>query len=337
MNNYIKYQDSINVLAESGSPSYKEINRIVSVLDDPYSPLNRGYIRSMMESIDSKSNFDINLADIHKSKGDVDSFAGTNVMEEVCNQIKNSANNYHTSYVIEACDTVLEVIKNLRQCRDLYQKGYMVNNNYVITEYSMILVTALQATSAIIDSFVEIVEKGIRINNMPKSGRVSVINKFISDLDKYNKIFADTRNSHRKFLETMINGSTDKFVGSSTAIGIAAVSAAAIAVVPLTRELVYQFYKIKSSISDCCAQQAYFLELNKTAVENNSTFDPKKRAEILRKQEKTKELLLKLSSKLRVDHVNAISQSKQLLQRDNKMLTLDNIEQEVNQSPLQLF
>lgn len=337
MNNYIKYEDSIKVLTESENPSYKEINKIISVLDDCYSPLNRGYIKLMMESIESKMTVNINEADIHKSKGDVDSFSGTLVMEATCNEIKNLAQKNRFSYVIDACDTVLMTIQNLRQCRDLYQKGYNVSSNYVITEYSSILVAAIETTSCILDSFVEYVESGIIIVPRPKSGRNSTVNKFINDLNKLNKVFADPQNSHRKLLEAMVTADKDNFIGSSTTLGIAAVSAAAIAVIPITRELVYQFYKIKSNLSDCCAQQAYFLELNKSAVENNVAFDSKKKAEILKKQENVKNTLLKLSSKLRVDHVKAISQSKQMLQKDNKMMTLDNIQQEVNQSPLQLF
>jgi hypothetical protein len=197
----------------------------------------------------------------------------------------------------------------------------------------------MNATSAIIDAFVDFIKNPSKpeVTVSIKGGRDTAVSYYYDVLKRFNLVFADTKTSHRKYLEALVLKGRDNFIGSSTAIGVATVAAAAIAVVPITRELVYQYYKIKSNLSDCFAQQAYFLELNKAAVENNSTFTDKKKTKVLSNQEKTKNMLLKLSSKLRVDHIKATSASKQMLDRDNKMLTLDNIQQEVNDSPLQLF
>ena len=94
---------------------------------------------------------------------------------------------------------------------------------------------------------------------------------------------------------------------------------------------------MKADLSDCLAQQAYFLEINKASVESNQSFDQKKKDKILMKQEKVKNLCLRLSEKLRVNHINAIKSGEAAVSADNKLLTLDSIKSEVSNSPLQLL
>ena len=338
MNGYIEYQDSINILKESENPSGHELNRIVTVLEDADSPLCREFVQLMLESIyDRPSDISTDIRAIHKSCGDVDQFQGIRISEQVCIDMKNMAIKSRNKQIINMCDCILELIGNLRQNRDLYQKGYVTRCNYVVTEYAVLVAFSVEFTSCLIASYVDVSTGKITLTSIPQNGTARALLHMTEQAKKYNKIFSDPRHNHRNMLESMINRETDKFIGSSTAIGIGVVTAAALSVVPLTRELVYQYYKIKSNLSDCCAQQAYFLELNKSAVENNSTFNAKKRAEILKKQEQTRKALLDLSSKLRVDHIRATSQKEQMLKKDNQMLTLDNIQQEINQAPLELF
>jgi hypothetical protein len=141
---------------------------------------------------------------------------------------------------------------------------------------------------------------------------------------------------YSKYLEAMLQKDKQNFTGAEV-IGFSVVVAVALAIVPITRELIYQFYTLKSNLSDCLAQQAYFLEMNKTVVEANSDFSQKKKDSILIKQEKIKNICLKLSDKLRVSHIKSIDSGKAMLQNDNKLLTLDGIKKEVSNSPLQLL
>lgn len=331
-----KYMDSICILAESDNPSAKEISHIISVLEDGESPTSNMYVSKLYDSINEKSKIDYD--NIPASKGDVDKYEGTPTMCEALNTIINLGQQQKSKMAVMIAQEILSTINNLRYTRDVYEKGYITNNNYVVTEYNILVYTCVNATSALIDAYVDFIKNPVKpeITNNPKAGRNAGVFYYYDVLKRFNEVFADTRNSHRKYLESLIAGGRDNFTGTA-ALGVATVAAAAIAVVPITRELVYQFYKIKSNLSDCLAQQAYFLELNKAAVEANTSFTDKKRSNILSRQEKVKNLMLKLSSKLRVDHIKATSASKQMLARDNRMLTLDNIEQEVNQAPLQLF
>ena len=142
---------------------------------------------------------------------------------------------------------------------------------------------------------------------------------------------------YSKYLESMVTKGRDNFMGTAEAVGLVAVIAVAMAIIPITRELVYQYYNMRSNISDCLAQQAYFLEMNKAVVEANSDFNQKKKDAILIKQEKIKNLCGRLSEKLRVSHIKSIDATKSVLQNDNKLLTLDTIQKEISDSPLSLL
>lgn len=341
MNKYNIYEDSILVLQESSTPSFKEVNRIINVLEDAESPMNKGYIKAMMESIDSamlQSRKDTDITSIRVKSGNIDDIPDIKRCIDVLISVKNMSQQNGFKIPIEDVDDLLELVENLRQYSDVYQRGYTTKCRYVMTEYITLVAFIITSTSVILNSYTYIDELGkVVILDRPIKHTMSSLTSTRRLAKKFNNVFADTRTNHRKFLEALIMKETDHFIGSSTALGIGVVAAGAIAVVPLTRELVYQFYKYKASISDCLAQQAYFLELNKASVENNTAFTPKKRAEIIKKQEKVRNLFLKISSKLRVDHAQAVSQAKQMMDRDNKTMTLDNIEQEINQSSLQLF
>ena len=85
------------------------------------------------------------------------------------------------------------------------------------------------------------------------------------------------------------------------------------------------------------AQQAYFLEMNKSAVEANTAFTVEKKKKILEKQEKIKRKLIVLSERLRVDDVKADEAARRELNAENRNLTVNNIRKEIDNSPLQLL
>ena len=130
---------------------------------------------------------------------------------------------------------------------------------------------------------------------------------------------------YAKYLDGMLTNGKDNFVGTYTVIGATAVVAVALAIIPVMRELIYQFYNVRTNISDALSQQAYFLELNKACVEANSSFSKEKKADILMKQEKARNICMRLSDKLRVTHAKSMSAGEAAIRNDSKYLTLDNI------------
>jgi hypothetical protein len=142
--------------------------------------------------------------------------------------------------------------------------------------------------------------------------------------------------NYRKMLESMILQGKNNF-GGVELIGIAAVSMVALAIVPITRTLIYHFYNLRANLSNELEVQANFLEMNKSCVEANDVFTEDKKKKILNRQENLRKKLLKLSDILRVKEAKAIRDSKRDIEKDNSLLTVNSIRDDVSNSSLELL
>lgn len=325
---------AVRILTESENPTRREELNIQAVLEDTESPTTNKYIEKLYDSVISKSHIDFD--DIPKTKGNIVEYSGYTNMIEVLENIMKLAVDEKAKNVIEYTNVVKDSITYMRALAPTYQLGFKMKNEYVMLEYNTIVYTIIQAVSTLLYEFVDYVKKPTKptIDIVLKNNKYRANTYYIDQLNKFNSI--NKKMQYSKYLNALIQNGKNNFTGVE-AIGLGVVIAVALAIVPVTRELVYQYYETKSNISDCLAQQAYFLEMNKTVIESNSDFSQKKKDAILIKQEKIKNLCLRLSDKLRVSHIKSIDSAKNSLKNDNKLLTLDNIKKEVNDSPLELL
>lgn len=325
---------AVRILTESENPTRREELSIQAVLEDTESPTTNKYIEKLYDSVISKSHIDFD--DIPKTKGNIVEYSGYTNMIEVLENIMKLAVDEKAKNVIEYTNVVKDSITYMRALAPTYQLGFKMKNEYVMLEYNTIVYTIIQAVSTLLYEFVDYVKKPTKptIDIVLKNNKYRANTYYIDQLNKFNSI--NKKMQYSKYLNALIQNGKNNFTGVE-AIGLGVVIAVALAIVPVTRELVYQYYETKSNISDCLAQQAYFLEMNKTVIESNSDFSQKKKDAILIKQEKIKNLCLRLSDKLRVSHIKSIDSAKNSLKTDNKLLTLDNIKKEVNDSPLELL
>ena len=125
--------------------------------------------------------------------------------------------------------------------------------------------------------------------------------------------------------------------GFAAVVGVATIMAAALAIVPITREVIYQIYNFRGKLADNLEIQANFLELNKTCVENNTMMDAKRRSKVIEKQTNIAKKLRKLSDTVRVKAASSILDTKRELKKDNSHLSIDNIKDEISNSPFELL
>lgn len=325
---------AVEILMESETNSPKEMMKIKLYLEDEQAPIRNKYLEKLFDSVMNKSHIDFD--NIPDSKGNIVEYVGYTNMIEVLENVLKLASDEKSSTVIECVKIVKEAIANMRNLAPIYQKGFRIKNDYIMLEYNTFVYTIIQATSTILYEFVDFVKrpdaKTMEIHLKNTKYRANTY--YIAQLDKFNAI--NRKMQYGKYLETMLMNGKEAFTGVEL-VGLTVVVGVALAIIPVTRELVYHYYNLKSNISDCLAQQAYFLEMNKTVVEANSDFSKKKKTNILMKQEKIKNLCMRLSEKLRVTHVKSMDSGKASLRNDNKLLTVDGIEREISNSPLQLF
>ena len=331
------FLESVNILSQTTNVNEnRELrNEIRVILEDSNSPVTTTYITKLYDNVVSKSHID--FGDIPNSKGDITKYKGYNDIKEIINIIKNLANENKAANVKKYADIIELAIARLEALSDVFELGFSKNNNYVMLDYNIYVYTVVQATSALLYEFVDYIKR-------PDSEIVDIVIKntnrkpslfYFNQLEKF--INATSNSNYKDFLTTMISQGKENFIGVDTAIGLGAVMVVAISIVPITRELIYQFYNIKSKASDYLLQQAYFLELNKARLEASSEFDIRKKKDIIRKQENARKQLIRLSEKLRVEHVKSEYTKDKMISTDNSLLSLKHVNREIEERPLTLM
>ena len=325
-------KEASEILAESDDSVTLEDVRCV--LEDVESPVTNKYIENLYKQVVSKSH--INFGDIPNSKGDITRYSGYRSMIDTLQSAKKIVAVETNRNAISAVDTVLTAISNIEILKDVFEKGFSTKNEHVMLEYNVFVYSCVEATSCILSEFIEFVKSmdgtyQIKIKNtVYRAGAF-----FVEQLEKFNSINAS--GNYRNYLTTMLDKDRDNFVGA-TAVGVTAVVITVlIAIVPVTRALIYQIYRLRTKLSDALELQAYFLELNKSCVEANSSFDRNKKDAIIKKQEAVRTLFLKLSNKIKVDVSRATRDSLLDKKKDNSVLTLGNTKSQVDSSPYDIL
>jgi hypothetical protein len=159
---------------------------------------------------------------------------------------------------------------------------------------------------------------------------------YFEQLRSFNNVQKNMQVNYRKMLENLISNGKNNFTGAEL-VGIATISIAALAIVPITRELIYRFYNLRVDISKELELQAQFLEMNKACVESNTAFTEDKRKKVIAKQESLQASMLKLANIIRVKEVKASKSSKRELEADNRKLSVNNIRDEISSSPFEVI
>lgn len=330
------YYESMLILSENETLSYRESKDLQAVLEDVNSPVTRKLEEKLFQSVLDKKHID--FGSIPKSKGNIKDYEGYSAMESALNTIKDLATENKAGDVINYVDIVQKAIENLSSMSVAYQKGFQFKNEYIAMEYNSYVYFCIEATTALIYSFVEYIKRPDTDTFVMviKNSKLRADEFYFEQLKKFNMVCDTQGVNYRKMLDSMAV-SKDNFIGTTTAIGIATVIAAAIAIIPITRAVVYQVYHIRGNISEQLDIQAEFMEMNKSCVEANSALTVQKKKEIVAKQEKLVKRLRKLSDTIRVKSSKSVEVATRETKNENKSLTIDSIKDEVSNSDFEFI
>lgn len=330
------YYESMLILSENETLSYRESKDLQAVLEDVNSPVTRKLEEKLFQSVLDKKHID--FGSIPKSKGNIKDYEGYSAMESTLNTIKDLATENKAGDVINYVDIVQKAIENLSSMSVAYQKGFQFKNEYIAMEYNSYVYFCIEATTALIYSFVEYIKRPDTDTFVMviKNSKLRADEFYFEQLKKFNMVCDTQGVNYRKMLDSMAV-SKDNFIGTTTAIGIATVIAAAIAIIPITRAVVYQVYHIRGNISEQLDIQAEFMEMNKSCVEANSALTVQKKKEIVAKQEKLVKRLRKLSDTIRVKSSKSVEVATRETKNENKSLTIDSIKDEVSNSDFEFI
>lgn len=331
-----RLDDSTLLLADGDLSDVSKVRKIHTFLEDANSPINSKYKERLFQSIIDKGHID--FGDIEKSAGDIKAYTGYACMTETLNTIKDLATEQKCAEAIRLADIVLTAIRNIEGLRLQYQRGFSTSSQYVMLEYNVYVYTCIEATTTLVYEFADY----IKVPSQPfmeiklKNTKLRANEFYFEQLSKFNSVNDSMGINYRKMLENMCDNGKSNFIGMETIVGLSAISAVAILIVPVTRSLIYRFYHLRNSISDSLDLQVKFLEMNKLSVESNESFTVEKRKEIVRKQEKLAQFLKTSANKIRVKSVQAQRSADAEMKKDDKLFTLDNLQGAADSDPLVL-
>ena len=330
---YNLYTESLLVLRDGiNSDEY-----VQTILEDAHSPVTRKYQEKLYESIINKSHID--FGDIPKSNGNIRNYSGYNSMVETLDVIANLAIEKKANNVIEYVDIVKTAIHNIEELSSTYEKGFNTKTKYVAMEYDTYVYLCVEATTALIYSFVEVVKNpSKRVLDMTiKNTKMRADEFYFNQLKTFNAVQRTKGIDYRKMLEEMCKSGKENFLGTAEVVGLATIMAVAMSIVPLTRECIYQIYSLRGKLSENLDMQAAFLELNKTCIEGNDAITEEKKKKIIDKQSKQVQRMRRLADKLRVKSAKSIVDSQKEIGKDNKDITVDSIRKDISDSPFELI
>lgn len=329
--NYNELLPAATILATEGT--HKEIRHIMTVLEDAESPITQRFHSKLYNMIVDRNHID--FGSIPASKGKVSMYSGYPAMIGTLNTIKEYPEASTAGAVMDAVSTVETALELLNRHSNVYALGFTKKNDYIIMEYNTIVATCVEATTSILYECVDYMKLPDRTlgDIRFKDNKIRPNLFYIEQLKRYNK--AASNPNYGKYLNYMITGGKDNFSGYAV-VGVAAVSLLSSMVIPVIRELVYQFYNLRSKLSDSLDLQATFLDMNRLRIEADNEMDPVKKSKIIEKQNSVREKFSKLSDKLRVGGVQARKQASSEIKKTNDMMSLNSIRNEIDNSPFSL-
>lgn len=331
------YQSACLLVSEVAEPEkWRALEDARLILEDTASPITRKHQEKLFQAVIDKGH--IKFDGIEKSRGNIADYEGYGSMMETLDVIDALADEQRASNVKTYTQIVKSAIGYIRGLSATYQRGFAAQCDYVMLEYNSYVYTCVEATTTLISEFVDYVkrpDKAVMTITLRNTMRANLF--YFNQLQKFNKVQESMGIDYRKMLEAMISKGRNNFLGMDTMIGLGAISLVAMAIVPITREIVYQIYNLRKNASQSLELQATFLEMNKISVENNENLSPENRTKVVQKQAHLAQRLRNLSNKLRVDTVTATRKASKDLESDNKNMTLDKTRSDVENSPITLF
>lgn len=260
------------------------------------------------------------------SKGDITKFEGYNSMRDSLNIVRDLS--HKSGVTIKEINTVETALGILESNREAFMKGFIINNELVILIYNSIAFACVEATSAIISSYVEFIRNVDSMEFKIAKGNKIYGTTSIDNLEHFIK--ASRKGDLSKLLKEAVNN-RDNFIGSvsvSTVAVSAFVLGAALSIIPIIRELTFLFFYSKSRLSEYLEQQALLIELNRKTVENSS-LPLKERKEVLKKQLKTANDFRRLSEKFRVNTTKGEHETITAIKQENKAWTIEETKKEM--------
>ncbi len=318
--NFGWYPDVVKVSPIVMEASSSDDKRYIQTMSkDDVHQINGTLVQGLYKTILERK--DCDFGDIPDSKGSITKCKYMKSTEESLDILSELMvkNNIPTTEV----DIVRQAIVNMKKYTPTFESAFQMKQDYLILFYNTIVMAIIDATSMIIADYMNYLlgpeqsQYDSRSRNDKGRGRIS--------LDNLRRFNDEVKVGHFETMSTyLLDAQRKNFTGTGIVI-TGVVITALVSVIPVTRQLIYFFYRTKVKLSDYLEMQAYFLELNKLGVQASSK-SAKEKQEILKKQEKIILKLRRTADKLKINDEDIGALAKKQVADDNKGFSLQNIE-----------
>lgn len=301
--------------------SYADKRAVMALTEADLTQVSNNLVSELYKSAINKSHIDFD--DIPASRGDITKYNGYADMQQCLDIVDNIAK--QSNIKIKETDIVRTAIGNIVALRDVYTKGYALNNDFIMLQYCTMTALCVEATTGIIASFVDYVKTVDAVQFTIINSKTSAAQIAIENLDSFNTFVSS--GDYAKVCNVIIkNGNATGIVKESAVVITAAVLTSLVAIVVLMRNIVFRFFYFRMKLSDYLKMQAMFLEMNRANLEaKENRMSPDKRKKVIKKQAELADKLTKMSDKLKVDSTAANITASRELKKENTSYTLDSV------------
>lgn len=303
------------------STNYNEKNMIRALESTEKAKLDNVMVSNLYKSTIDKAHIDFDS--IPETKGDITKYKGYPIMMETLTTIETLASKNNVK--IDEIEVIRTAISHLRAYQGIYQDGFALRKTFIELQYNTLVLACVEATTSLVTSYMDYLKRIDTIEFTIIKNRTNNGSHCIEILRQYNN--SVKTGEYQKFLNAIVKNK-EGFVGMDTAMIGMVIAGGALAIVPLLRELIFYFYYTRMKASEYLELQAMMLEINRTHIESMN-MNPKKKKEILKKQEQTMNKMLKLSEKIKVSQKVAKVKSMEEVKKEEKNWSLDNLKKEV--------
>lgn len=279
---------------------------------------------------------------ISSSKGNIKSFSG---YENIKTSISFLSKNFKDAPDVKECVTVFDA---LEKYAPQYSKAYDKKSRLIVLEYENTVYLLVTALSSIIANRMDVVTDGAEIR-IKKSGvnRASVIEKTLAALadqlgdrnhGEYLDSLLEDKGEETPIKEGFLDVASTAATGVKDTVGMLvnvfkkggtlakkginifkASKNTLFGMVPLIRSVMYLRYKKKADTIISLEQQVVFIKANIDRLQNKN-MDPKKKEEIIKKQQAVCEKYMKKAAKLRAELTETEKEASTEQAKDDKKI-----------------
>lgn len=268
----------------------------------------------------------IDFDNIPDTKGDITKYVGYTNMVDSLALVKDLAKQNNTK--IKEIEIVEQAIQNIVTYRAQFTKGFLIDKEFIILLYNLLVTACVEATSVIIASYVDFIKSPTKVEFTIIKGANKMGHTSIKSLNSFN--LSVKSGDFSKVINTISNDK-ENLLGTATAgalIPIMILGGLSM-IVPLLRELTYYFFYSRMKTSDFLKHQAQLLEINRESVKN-SNLPPSKKKEVLRKQAQAAKIMTDYADKIAVDSRGTEKMVKSEIEKENKTITIKDVQSQAS-------